>query len=146
MACIYHIFFYVLPRASYSYIWYEFIPSVLWRFSNKFSSFFRCRKLAFTSETSYIFVFILGVVGRYVGWLSGIWECLAVCQYVQVICLYVCMAKYIHTLEHAPIHPENIHEGCLSCISMSVSISICPKVLSVYPFVQKFFHCLLGAV
>ena len=32
------LFFYVLPRASYGYIWSGFIPSVVWRFSNYFSS------------------------------------------------------------------------------------------------------------
>ena len=70
--CVYHkwhvfVIFYVLPRASYGYIQCEFIPSAVWRFSNKFFSSFRCRKLALTRETPYIFEFILGVVGRHVG-------------------------------------------------------------------------------
>ena len=30
------LYFYVLPRASYGNIWYGFIPSVGWRFSNNF--------------------------------------------------------------------------------------------------------------
>ena len=32
------LFFYVLPRVSYGYIWCGFILSAIWRFSNYFSS------------------------------------------------------------------------------------------------------------
>ena len=46
---------------------YGFIPSAVWRLTNKFSSSFRCRKLTFTTETFHIFEFLLGVVGRHVG-------------------------------------------------------------------------------
>ena len=38
--------FYVLPRASYEYIQYGFIPSAVWRFSNYYLQLLRCRNLA----------------------------------------------------------------------------------------------------
>ena len=61
------VLFYVLPKASSGYIQCGFINSAVWRFCNKFSCSFRCRKLALTRETSYIFDFISDVVGRDVG-------------------------------------------------------------------------------
>ena len=46
-------YFYVLPRASYGYIWCGFIPSMVWGFSNYFQ-LFRCRNLALNRMFSHI--------------------------------------------------------------------------------------------
>ena len=69
------------------------ISSVPWRFSNTFSSSFRCRKLALTKETSYFF--ILGVVGRHLeGCQASAYVWLSVCTFLASIdpsvCLYIC--------------------------------------------------------
>ena len=82
MACICHFFFfYILPRASYGYIQYGFISSVVGKFSDKFSSYFRCGKLALTRETSYIHIWIPFRCSWQAcgGGLSSIWVCLAFC-------------------------------------------------------------------
>ena len=52
--------------------------------------------LAFTREMSYIFVFILGVVGRHVGigW-SGIWVYLAVCLHIMLASVHLSVCLYV---------------------------------------------------
>ena len=109
-----HVFiifsFFCLPRASYFYIQCGFIPSMVWRFCNIFSSSFKCRKLALSKETSYI---PFRCSWQAYWGLSGIWVYLAVCLCIGGICVssiyppYICayVTSYVHM---SPIHPGNI--------------------------------------
>ena len=120
MACI--CLSYVLLRASYEYNQCGFIPSVVWRLSNVFSSSFRGRKLALTRDIVYLFEFIklpgmLGVV-RHFG-ISD-WGH----PYVPP---YICTSPYISIHpSHTPICHRDIGGICTF---------LC---LSVHPFVHQF--------
>ena len=85
MAYICHFVFYVLPRASYVYIRCGFLPSVVWRFSNIFFQFFRCRNLALNR----VFFYFL-VVGMFL-YLGGGWMP-HVCA--PPVCLYTPICSY----------------------------------------------------
>ena len=111
-----------------------FFPSVVWRYSNKFS---RCRKLALSWETSYICLFISGVVGRLVRGCQAFWNvwpsvCMLfwhpyICQYVHMSGGYICLyAQYICTPSY--FQGTSREDVCLSGISVSVSTSICLQV------------------
>ena len=99
-------FFYILPRAIYGYIQCGFIPSAAWRFSNIFSSSFRCEKLALTRETSYIHIWITFRCSWQACWvLSGIWVCLAICALGASVCPHtfpLCPFVNPHTYVHSP--------------------------------------------
>ena len=146
--------FYVLPRASYRYIQSKFIPSVIWRFSNNFSNSFRGRTLALTRESSYIFEFILGVVGRHVGgcqtsryvWqsvLGGICTSLYIC--ISPIHLYI--PPYIKGTFRVICTP--LRNCCVCqyiCLSISSSIA-CQQLYNCRPVILvNQHHCLSLAV
>ena len=155
MAHKHTFFFNVLSRASYGYIQCGFIPSVVWRFAIKISSSVICTKLASTMKTSYKFMLILGVVGSFVGIVRhlGMSDCLSVCYFG--ICTSTSMSTYMsegyihksvcsHTSICPSVHLYIPHASWRHSGRMSVfQTYLC---LSVYPFVCKFIHCLLGAV
>ena len=136
---VFVMFFHALPRASYGSIWGWFIPSALRRLSNNFSSCFRCRKLALTRDTSYIFVFILGLVGRHVLGFSGILVCLDVCiGEASVHPLSVCTSPCVS------VHPPYIkgHWGTI-CTSV-IHCYICQHIhLSISSSIacQQLYNC-----
>ena len=97
---------------------------MVWRFSNKFSNCFRCRKLALTRETSYIFELILGIFGRHVG-------------VVRHLGMSACQSVYGETFTnhaHTSIHPLYIsmspmHPGDIGGPSVHLSdISVCQYI------------------
>ena len=151
MTCICHFVSYILPGACYEWIQCGFIPSVACRFSQKFFSSFRCRKLVLTKKMSYISVFILGVVGKHVGEGVGIWACLAVSLYIHwpvflsicspvhpYVCQYICISEgYICTFVSPYTSRKDI---CLSVCQASLCLSIHPFVSSSIAC-QKLYNC-----
>ena len=100
IACINHTF-YVLPRTSYRYIQCGFIPSAVWRISNKCSNSSSCRKLALAREISY----------RHLG-MSG--------------CLYI---WGIHTSTHPPYIQGTSGDAICLCQAF-ICLSVHPLFVS----------------
>ena len=83
------LYFYIFYRASYVCVWCGFIPSAVWRFSDKFFSFGRYRRLYLKREK------ILHVRCRYGcllnsllpvwGFVSTPWDVLGHCQLLRVL-------------------------------------------------------------
>ena len=105
--CHFGFFFfcYVLPRASYRYIWCGFIPSVVWRFSNYYFQLPRFGNLALNSFSSYFFI----ETGMFHTWEAS------VCPLYVHMPPYICMphvwtSQQPHILKHphmsqcSPVH------------------------------------------
>ena len=149
MACICHFVFMSCPEPTMGISIVGSCPSVVWRFSNKYSSLFRCRKLALTRETSKTFELIFDIFGRHMGVVNhlGMSCCLSACLSVcSGICQYIHMSRGTFC---TPICPGDIWGGssslslCLSGICLSISSSIAFQNLyncrSVKPVDQH--HC-----
>ena len=101
----------------------------------KFSSSSRCRELALTRETSYIFEFLLGVVGSYAGG----------CQASGYVWLFVHWGPSMHP---PCVHTHPIYLFIALYIKGTSRQTFCTSVcqaflcLSVHPFVHKFINCL----
>ena len=101
MSCICN--FYALPRASYGYIWFGFMPNALWRIS--IFQLFRCRNLASTRDI------LVHLVGSHVGGCQAYW--------------YVCLCG-------GTIHPpiQLYTPTCLFTphVSIASCTSVCPPI------------------
>ena len=137
-----HVFviFYVLHRASYGYIWCGYIPSAVWRLSNKVSSPFRCMNVALTRETPCIFEFHLGVVVRQVGgcqasgyvWLSVHWGHLNIPLYFCTCPIYL----YVPTCQYVP-HTWRRHLERPSVCLYVRHFCVCQYI----PCSQQLYYC-----
>ena len=150
--------FRVLSRACYGYIQCGFIPNIVWRFFNDFSSSFKGKKLAAISSTP----FILGVdidaifvsFARHMegSWYSGMSSCffmaihLAVHLYIYWVCSYrstpICLS-----LEHLRGHLCVRH----LCVCQYSHVPISPVVVCLLLWncgylVGCSFHCSLSCL
>ena len=128
-------FFYVLSRASYGYIQCGFIPSVVWRFSNYFSS-------SLVAENKLqLAIYLVHLVVRHIGGCLAYWYvCLIGLSIHPPVHLYAPCTSYVpHTPVCSPIPPSVPHMSwgllgdiCtmvhLSDISVFVSTSVCLSV------------------
>ena len=108
-------FLYVLPRASYGYIWCGFIPSVVWTFSNYYFQLFRCRNLAL--NRMFLLINHRGRDGGF-SYLGGI------CMHPYVQMLPICLDGPIH-LDAPDIPPYVQTHPCMS--PMLLCASVCSK-------------------
>ena len=122
MTCICHfIYFRALPRASYWYIWFGFIPSMVWRFFNDFPIALGVGKIVLHREN-----FLHTCVRcnhRILAYWPGIWrDSVSVCMSV-----------------HSSVYSDSI--------SMSVSTFVYPSVHSyIHWFVYRSVNTILGNI
>ena len=121
--CYLFIYFYALARVSSGYIWFGFLPSVVWRLRIDFSVTLGVGKLALNRQSSYIHTCIrcyLRILAYWAGiWRIGMAGCmpvhLSVCSDIFMsICASVCQLVHLYIC-------------CYICTS--VSGFICPSVL-----------------
>ena len=143
------LFFYVLPRAFYGYIWCGFIPSAVWRFSYYFQ-LFRCRNLVFNGDIFPSLVAGMWGVVRIGGICMPLYiemphmsgcppylPCTSICSSCTICSPNIMrtLGGILHLMSWG-LWVASVH---LSGISLSVSTSISSKFITVIPV--DFQHC-----